>query len=140
MQCSKIIDVVNKTMAFHTSTNYEIQAPAPFSDLHDDIVATLARVSTQAYDSDFQLHVDVATSTRKMGDGHSVYVNMCYDSTYTSYVPIPLVLLEEKDGSQNIFVAPDAYTVFSQDFFSGQVDVWQQALGNVTLQSVSIKL
>ena len=124
-------------MAFHTSTNYEIQAPSPFDDVHQDIIATLARVSSQSYDTDFDFHVDLATSTRTMGDGHSVYVNMCYDSTYTTYVPAPLVLLEDSDGSQNIYVAPEAYTVFSQDFFSGQVDVWQAALGDIPLQSVS---
>ncbi|KAH8827598.1 hypothetical protein DL96DRAFT_1103752 [Flagelloscypha sp. PMI_526] len=134
---ANIVEVVNKTMAFHTSTNYEIQAPAPFDDVHQDIIATLARVSSQSYDSDFDLHVDVATSTRTMGDGHSVYVNMCYDSTYTSYVPVPLVLLEDPDGGQNIYIAPEAYTVFSQDFFAGQVDIWQAALGNITLQSIA---
>jgi hypothetical protein len=123
-------------LAFHTSTNYEIQAPSPFNDIHEDIIATLARVSSQNYDSDFKLHVDVATSTRKMGDGHSVYVNMCYDSTYTSYVPAPLVLLEEEDGSQNIYIAPQAYQVFSQDFFAGQTEVWQEALENIKLESV----
>ncbi|KAJ8073815.1 hypothetical protein PM082_012093 [Marasmius tenuissimus] len=88
-----IVQVVNKTMAFHTSTNYQVQAPAPFEDIHEDIIGTLARISSQTYASDFDLHVDVATSTRRMGDGHSVYVNMCYDNTYTSFVPVPLVLL-----------------------------------------------
>ncbi|KAH8827563.1 hypothetical protein DL96DRAFT_1599472 [Flagelloscypha sp. PMI_526] len=134
---ANIVEVVNKTMAFHTSTNYEIQAPSPFDDVHQDIIATLARVGSQSYDTDFDFHVDLATSTRTMGDGHSVYVNMCYDSTYTTYVPAPLVLLEDADGSQNIYIAPEAYTVFSQDFFSGQVDVWQAALGDIPLQSIA---
>ena len=128
---------MNKTLAFHTSTNYEVQAPAPFADVQEDIIGTLRRISQQTYQSDFDLHVDIASATRRMGDGHSVYVNMCYDLTYTSFVPVPLVLLQNKDGSQNIYVDPQAYKIFSQDFFKGQLEIWQQALGNkITLDSV----
>ncbi|KAL0568287.1 hypothetical protein V5O48_013702 [Marasmius crinis-equi] len=135
---NNIVEVVNKTMAFHTSTNYQVQAPAPFEDVHEDIIGTLARINSQTYDSDFDLHVDIATSTRRMGDGHSVYVSMCYDNTYTSFVPVPLVLLQNNDGTQDIYVDPQAYKVFSQDFFSGQVEIWQQALGNdIPLETLS---
>ncbi|KAL0069618.1 hypothetical protein AAF712_003276 [Marasmius tenuissimus] len=110
-----IVQVVNKTMAFHTSTNYQVQAPAPFEDIHEDIIGTLARTSSQTYASDFDLHVDIATSTRRMGDGHSV-----------------------SDGTQGIYVDPQAYKVFTHDFFGGQPEIWQRALGDdISLESLS---
>ncbi|KIY48535.1 hypothetical protein FISHEDRAFT_43153 [Fistulina hepatica ATCC 64428] len=134
---ANIIDNVNKTLAFHTNTNYEIQAPAPFQNVHEDIVKDLARISSQNYSSDFELHVDLANSTRRLGDGHSVYVNMCYDSTYTTYLPIPLVLLVDETGAQDIYIAPEAYEVASSAF-PDQLDIWEDALGdNLTLESLS---
>ena len=36
----QVIEVVNKTLAFHASVNYQIQAPPPFDeDVHEDLVA-----------------------------------------------------------------------------------------------------
>jgi hypothetical protein len=74
------VDVVNKTLAFHTSVNYEILAPPPFSaDVHENLLADLARISQQEYPSDFDLHIDMSRTLKRLNDGHCVYTNACYD-------------------------------------------------------------
>ncbi|KAG8769321.1 hypothetical protein FRC16_006741, partial [Serendipita sp. 398] len=51
-----IVDVVSKTLNFHTSTNYQLFAPPPFLDVHVDIQAELKRIKGSSYSSDFALH------------------------------------------------------------------------------------
>lgn len=64
---------------------------------------------------------------RRLNDGHSVYINMCYDQTYTTYLPIPLVLLVDESGHQDVYIAPEAFSV-TQKNFPEQIDTWQNAL------------
>ena len=46
---------------------------------------------------------------------------------YTNYLPVPLVLLTGRDGSQSVHIAPEAFNVSSAEF-PDQIDVWQNAL------------
>lgn len=75
----KIVEVLNKTLAFHTSVNYQRQAPPPFEDIHEDVHADLVRISSQSYASDFELHLDLVQSLKRLVDGHCFYMNLCYD-------------------------------------------------------------
>ena len=76
----QIIEVVNKTLAFHTSVNYQIQAPPPFDeDVHEDLVADLARISKENYSSEFDFHIDIYRSFKRVNDGHCTVFNFCYD-------------------------------------------------------------
>lgn len=71
---------MNKTLAFHTSVNYEKLAPAPFtSDVHEDLLADLARISHQSYANELELHVDLSRTLKRLNDGHCVYINECFD-------------------------------------------------------------
>ncbi|KAJ7217955.1 hypothetical protein GGX14DRAFT_439051 [Mycena pura] len=125
---ANIIQTLNSTLAFHTSVNYQIQASSPFeNDVHEDIVKDLARISRQFYASDFELHLDLFYSFRRLNDGHCSVFNRCYDSLYISYLPTPLVLLTASDGSQHIHISPEAYTVASAEF-PDQIDFWQDSL------------
>ncbi|KAL0578755.1 hypothetical protein V5O48_003253 [Marasmius crinis-equi] len=125
----RILEVVNKTLAFHTSTNYQIQAPPPFdNDVHEDLHQSVARISAQEYQSEFGFHVDLFTTFKRVNDGHCVVINYCYDSLYISYLPTPLVLLTEADGrSQNVYIAPEAFKIATAEFGS-EVEYWQNAL------------
>lgn len=72
---------MNKTIAFHTSVNYQVSAPAPFTqDVHEDLLFDLARISSQSHPSDFDLHVDLSRTFKRLNDGHCVYINSCFDS------------------------------------------------------------
>lgn len=81
---------MNKTLAFHTSVNYEILAPEPFSaDVHENLLVDLARINQQSYPSDFDLHIDISQTLKRLNDGHCVYVNNCYDCTCAlHFVPL----------------------------------------------------
>lgn len=46
---------------------------------------------------------------------------------FLNFLPTPLALLTEKDGSQNVHIAPEAFQVASAEF-PDQIDVWQSAL------------
>lgn len=77
----QIIDVVNKTLAFHTSVNYQIKAPQPFTnDVHEDLLADLARIQQQKYSSDYDLHIDLSRTLKRLNDGHCVWINRCFVS------------------------------------------------------------
>ncbi|KAF9566684.1 hypothetical protein CPC08DRAFT_681942 [Agrocybe pediades] len=125
---ANIIEVVNKTLAFHTSTNYQIHAPIPFDkDVKEDLVADLERISKQKYDSEFDFHLDIYYSFKNVNDGHCGVYNYCYDSLYVTYLPLPLVLLTADDGSQSVHIAPEAFSVTSKEFEDG-IEFWQNAL------------
>ena len=80
----KVIEVVNKTLAFHASVNYQIQAPPPFDiDVREDLVADLTRISQQNYPSDFDFHLDIYRSFKRANDGHCGVYNYCYDGMAT---------------------------------------------------------
>ncbi|TFK44792.1 hypothetical protein BDQ12DRAFT_673584 [Crucibulum laeve] len=123
-----VIEVVNKTLAFHTSVNYQIKAPPPFEhDVHEDLHADLARMRESYYSSDFDFHLDVYRSFKRVNDGHCGVYNLCYDSLYVTYLPIPLVLLTGENGSQHVHIAPEAFQVASAEF-GDEIEFWQQAL------------
>ncbi|KAF8210375.1 hypothetical protein K438DRAFT_2011782 [Mycena galopus ATCC 62051] len=125
---ANLIQVVNKTLPFHTSVNYQILAPHPFDKyVHEDIAADLARIKETTYPSDFHFHLDLYSSFRRLNDGHAVILNLCYDSLYISYLPTPVVLLTAEDGSQNVHIAPEAFAIASAEFFD-QIDFWQESL------------
>jgi hypothetical protein len=152
------VDVVNKTLAFHTSVNYELRAPEPFTaDVHEDLLGDLARISQQNYPSDFDLHIDMSRTLKRLNDGHCVYINSCYDcrssliifaqyhhtktiatALFLSFLPIPLVLLTDTTGAQNVHIAPEAFNVSSVEF-SDEIQVWQNALpGNLKGQLATV--
>ncbi|EJF59301.1 hypothetical protein DICSQDRAFT_156307 [Dichomitus squalens LYAD-421 SS1] len=125
---ANIIEVVNKTLAFHTSVNYEKLAPPPFTlDVHEDLLRDLARIQHQKYASDYDLHIDLSRTLKRLDDGHCVYINYCYDSLFVNYLPTPLVLLTDDAGHQSVHIAPEAFTVATAEF-ADEVQTWQDAL------------
>jgi len=115
-------------LPFHTSVNYQILAPHPFDKyVHEDIAADVARIKETSYPSDFDFHIDIYRSFRRLNDGHCVVLNLCYDSLYISYLPTPLVLLTAEDGAQNVHIAPEAFAIASAEF-PDQIDFWQDSL------------
>ena len=75
----QILDVVEKSLAFHTSVNYQIQAPPPYDkDVHEDIIADINRIRNQSYASEYDFHIDISRSVKRLNDGHVVWINSCY--------------------------------------------------------------
>lgn len=78
----QILDVVGRTLNFHTSVNYQIQAPPPFNeDVHEDLFKDLDRIRATNYASDYDMHVDLSRTLKRLNDGHCVWINGCYVST-----------------------------------------------------------
>ncbi|KAJ3547212.1 hypothetical protein NMY22_g1745 [Coprinellus aureogranulatus] len=125
---SNVLEVVNKTLAFHTSVNYQIQAPAPYdNDVHEDLAGDLNRIAAASYASELDFHLDMYRSFKRVNDGHcGVYSSIIdYDipfssffppALYVTYLPTPLVLITEDDGSQNVYIAPEAYDIAKAEF------------------------
>ncbi|KAJ7577017.1 hypothetical protein C8J56DRAFT_1061728 [Mycena floridula] len=125
-----IVDVINKTLAFHTSVNYELKAPEPFTAaVHEDLLGDLARISHQSYPSDYDLHIDFSRTLKRLNDGHCVWINACYDcqSLFLNFLPTPLALLTDSKGVQSVHIVPEAFAVASAEF-ADEIAVWQNAL------------
>ncbi|KAF5316870.1 hypothetical protein D9611_003976 [Ephemerocybe angulata] len=128
---NNVIEVVNKTLPFHTSVNYQIQAPAPYdNDVHEDLHADLERISATEYTSEFDFHIDMYRSFKRVNDGHCGVYSRCYDSLYITYLPLPLVLLTDESGAQGVYIAPEAHEV-AQKEFKDAVSFWVKLLPTV---------
>jgi hypothetical protein len=97
---SQILDVVSKTLAFHTSVTYEIKAPEPFSQsVHEDLFKDIARISKTQYASDYDLHIDLSRTLKRLNDGHCVWINACYvHHFHPAYVTPSLMGLVSSQG------------------------------------------
>ncbi|TFK72083.1 hypothetical protein BDN72DRAFT_378506 [Pluteus cervinus] len=125
---TNVIEVINKTLAFHASLNYELQAPPPYNyDVQEDLMADLARISVTDYTSEYDFHVALSRATRRLNDGHCVWKYACYDALFVNYLPLPLDLLEDSEGHQDVYISSEAFEVASTGF-PDQIDFWQNAL------------
>lgn len=62
-------------------------------------------------------------SFKLVNDGHCGVYNLCYDSLYVTYLPIPLVLVNGHD----VQIAPEAFDVATAEF-GEEISFWQEAL------------
>lgn len=59
---------------------------------------------------------------------------------FLTFVPTPLALLTDSDGTQNVHIAPEAFNVSSAAFGS-EIRTWEEVLPEgVTLESVTVHL
>ncbi|KAG6872704.1 hypothetical protein C0995_007372 [Termitomyces sp. Mi166 len=135
---TNIIDVITKTLAFHTSVNYQIKAPEPFtSDVHEDILADLEKYRNTDYTSDYDLHIALSRALKRLNDVQSSYELITTPAAFINYLPIPLTLLTAPDGSQDVHIAPEAFAVASVEF-ADEIQFWQDSLGSLKGQLESL--
>ncbi|CAE6502589.1 unnamed protein product [Rhizoctonia solani] len=131
-----VADILSKTFSqFHTSTNFHLNMPDPFTEVTIDLLGELRRIKTTTYISDFAFHRDISTTFKRLGDSHAGYVNYCYDSLYSTYLPFPLAVLARPGAIdvQNIHIVPEASEVVANEFGDEAVEIWQAALGGRNL-------
>ncbi|CAE6439798.1 unnamed protein product [Rhizoctonia solani] len=131
-----VVDVLSKTFSqFHTSTNFHLHMPDPFTDDTVDLLGEFQRIKKTTYKSDLDLHRDISTTVKRLGDSHAGYVNYCYDSLFSTYLPFPLVVLARPGAEdvQNIHIAPEASQVVTSEFGDEAVKTWQSAIGGRNL-------
>ncbi|KAH8828086.1 hypothetical protein DL96DRAFT_1797327 [Flagelloscypha sp. PMI_526] len=123
-----ILDVVNKTLQFHTSTNYQVSAPPPFdSQVHEDLIADINRMSVSRYPSEFAFHLDLFQTFRRVNDGDLSLFSSYQHAAWISFIPLPLVLLTDKEGVQHVHIAPEAYNVSKREF-KEELEFWENVL------------
>ncbi|TFK73533.1 hypothetical protein BDN72DRAFT_761661 [Pluteus cervinus] len=136
---ANILEVITKTLAFHASLNYQIQAPPPYNDdVQEDLMTDLARINATDYALEYDFHLALSRATKRLNDGHAVWVNACYVSMFVNFIPLPLNLLPDDRGNQDVHIAHEAFEVVSAEF-PDQIDFWQDALpGNFRGQLESL--
>ncbi|KAJ1302897.1 hypothetical protein OPQ81_003196 [Rhizoctonia solani] len=131
-----VVDVLSKTFSqFHTSTNFHLHMPDPFTDDTIDLLGEFQRIRKTTYNSDYELHQDVSKTVKRLGDSHAGYVNYCYDSLFSTYLPFPLAVLARPGAEdvQNIYIVPEASEVVATEFGAEEIETWQAALGGRNL-------
>ncbi|KAF8598569.1 hypothetical protein BDV93DRAFT_498597 [Ceratobasidium sp. AG-I] len=126
------VDVLSKTFdQFHASTTFHLNMPDPFAEDTIDMIGELRRIKETTYSSDFELHRDVSTTVKQLGDAHAGYINYCYDSLYTTYLPFPLAVLANPEdlNSRDIYIVPEASKVAITQFGPKAIKKWHSALG-----------
>ncbi|KAF9529420.1 hypothetical protein CPB83DRAFT_852655 [Crepidotus variabilis] len=128
---ANVIEVVSKMLPFHASENYQLQAPPPFEKIHVNLASELVRLNTTQYSSEFEFHLDMQRTMQRANDGHFTMYNYCYDRLYHTFIPLPLVFLtDESNGKRDVFIAPEAFKVASEEF-KDQIEFWQNGLPGI---------
>ncbi|KAH8099774.1 hypothetical protein BXZ70DRAFT_941064 [Cristinia sonorae] len=115
-----VLDVISQTLdQYHATYPYQNSRK---------LANELTRIKHSHYKNGFELHVDISqTLKRELQDGNVYYKDTCYDDNFVSYIPTPLALLQDKQGREGIYIAPDAFDVLSAAF-GDEIETWQNAL------------
>ncbi|KAF8813458.1 hypothetical protein BYT27DRAFT_7180997 [Phlegmacium glaucopus] len=123
---------------FYTFEDFYLNSPPPFQESTNNIRATLAKINTTVFETDYDFNKAVYDFTTQLNDGHTRYFPACYNA-FQSILPAPMVILEEQ-GEQNLFVAPDSVEFLSllgsefTGFFDSIHFNWQRLAGAKVLQ------
>ncbi|KAG9083246.1 hypothetical protein FS749_006195, partial [Ceratobasidium sp. UAMH 11750] len=128
-----VVEVVSKTLnQFHTSTKFHRNMPAPFKDDTVDLLAELKKIGRTTYKSDYEVHKAVSRQVKRLGDGHAGYLNYCYDSIYSTFIPFPIAVLANPKNpkDQNIHIVPEASEIATASFSADAIKIWEDALNH----------
>ncbi|KAF8748915.1 Peptidase family S41 [Rhizoctonia solani] len=120
-----VADVLSQTFSqFHTSTNFHLKMPDPFTDDTIDLLGEFQRIKKTTYKSDFELHRDISTTVKRLDD-----------SLFSTYLPFPLAILARPGAEdvQNIHIVPEASEVVASEFGAEAIEIWKAALGGKNL-------
>ncbi|KAL0578818.1 hypothetical protein V5O48_003186 [Marasmius crinis-equi] len=106
-----ILTTVSRVFDFYTFENYYLDSPPPFQESTINIRATLQKLNTTAYETDYDFNKDLFDFTMQLNDGHTRWLPDCI-GFFQNILPTPIVSLEE-DGVQAVYVAPDAVEFIS---------------------------
>ncbi|TFK66875.1 hypothetical protein BDN72DRAFT_859545 [Pluteus cervinus] len=95
-----------------------------------------SNISHTNYASEDDFHIALSRAVARLTDGHCVWINGCYDSMFMNYVPLPLNLLVDSQGKQDVYIAKEAFSIASAEF-GDQISAWQNALPGKFKDSLS---
>ncbi|KIM41633.1 hypothetical protein M413DRAFT_411566 [Hebeloma cylindrosporum] len=133
-----VLTNVARVFNFFTFEDFYLNSPPPFQESTSDIRATLAKINSTKYETDYDFNKALYDFTTQLNDGHTRYFPACYNA-FQNILPAPVVSLEE-NGVQNLFVAPDSVEFLSQlgapftNYFDSIKFDWKRLAGAKILQ------
>ncbi|EKM57181.1 uncharacterized protein PHACADRAFT_160711 [Phanerochaete carnosa HHB-10118-sp] len=134
-----VLTVISRVFDFYTFEDFYLNSPPPFQESTTNIRADIARINSTKYETDYDFNRAVYNFTTQMNDGHTRWLPSCYQ-TFQNLLPAPVVTLEDENGVQNVFVAPDSVEFVSLlgDEFTGFFDQigfdWKRLAGARVLE------
>ncbi|CAE6473945.1 unnamed protein product [Rhizoctonia solani] len=107
-----VLDVITKVTPFFTFEAWQKDTPTPFTESSSNLEVEFARIRATAYTTDYDFNRDIYNVINRLDDGHTMWRPFCYWTAFQNIVPAPLIALE-KNGSQEIYIAPNAVEFLS---------------------------
>ncbi|TFK31946.1 hypothetical protein BDQ12DRAFT_693246 [Crucibulum laeve] len=108
-----VLTNIARVFDFFTFEEYYLNSPPPFQESTDNIRATIARINSTKYKTDYDFNKDVYDFTTQLNDGHTRWFPACYTS-FQNILPAPIISLADASGVQSVFIAPDSVEFISQ--------------------------
>lgn len=97
---------------FFTFEDYYLNSPPPFQESTKNIRATIRRINSTRYQTDYDFNKDLYDFTTQLNDGHTRWFPDCYTS-FQNILPAPVITIKE-NGMQGVYVAFDSVEFLSQ--------------------------
>ncbi|KAG8716773.1 hypothetical protein FRC08_008828 [Ceratobasidium sp. 394] len=107
-----VMDVVEGAISFFTFEEWQKLTPFPFTEASVNLDFEFARIRKTKYKTDYEFNRDLYNVINRLKDGHTLWLPSCYMSAFQNILPAPVVALE-KNGAQDIYIAPDAVEFIS---------------------------
>ncbi|KAH0578442.1 hypothetical protein H2248_003590 [Termitomyces sp. 'cryptogamus'] len=133
-----VLTTVARVFDFFTFEDYYLNSPPPFQESTVDIRATIAKLNSTQYPTDYDFSKALYDFTTQMNDGHTRWFPNCYNA-YQNILPSPPITVEV-DGVQGVYIAFDAVDFISllgtdyTSFFDSIGFDWKRLAGAKVLQ------
>jgi len=133
-----VLTNVARVFDFFTFEDYYLNSPPPFQESTNDIRATIRRINSTKYQTDYDFNKDLYDFTTQLNDGHTRWFPDCYTS-FQNILPAPVITIEE-NGVQGVYIAFDSVEFLSQlgPEYTGYFDTigfnWKRLQGAKVLQ------
>ncbi|CAE6450254.1 unnamed protein product [Rhizoctonia solani] len=107
-----VMDVVEGAISFFTFEEWQKLTPFPFTEASVNLDFEFARIRKTKYKTDYEFNRDLFNVVNRLDDGHTLWLPSCYRNAFQNILPAPVVALE-KNGAQDIYIAPDAVEFIS---------------------------
>ncbi|KAF5384319.1 hypothetical protein D9615_003317 [Tricholomella constricta] len=107
-----VLTNVARVFDFFTFEDYYLNSPPPFQESTVDIRATLSRINSTRYKTDYDFNKALFDFITQLNDGHTRWFPDCYTS-FQNILPAPVITIEE-NGVQGVYVAFDSVEFLSQ--------------------------
>ncbi|KAF8688631.1 peptidase S41 family protein, partial [Rhizoctonia solani] len=107
-----VMDVVEGAISFFTFEEWQKLTPFPFTEASVNLDFEFARIRKTKYKTDYEFNRDLFNVINRLDDGHTLWLPSCYRNAFQNILPAPVVALE-KNGAQDIYIAPDTVEFIS---------------------------